>query len=584
MSYSDYHDHRPNSFAAFVGYAYSDNDDINTMNCLNLRDSAACADCIKLQDTDQSGIYKNQHLHEMLHQDYVDGVCTPPFLQVVGDGLGFTFPPVIGTAGPDPPAAAQYNNTPRRYCTIDEHRRITSCLQTASGDKTECVTQCTPDPWLNRLPGSEPTSWPTTKLPVCVPYTNTQIDALNTNRRSSDPAWENLEYIPDNFMQTIVEGCQGQSGYDFVYDQNRHLCTSKYKIGTPCDEIEMSTLDRALTCNDLAYSSNPVDNPDGPYTICEPSATGDGSCTTKRNTDGTDAVCSNHLRSCTRDEWDERVISEGGHDNEVWCYAQAPLAGPTTCETHPPQHCQPGKILDPQKNDNPCTGADGQCTGDDDCCSLPLCSWGFEGVCPSYSRRRNVENGNDTICTRPGGNRPGPGGNPWANPCDICACCDASPADDPTKYAQDRCGMLYPGKNVEPECGKIYSNTEKAWCKTLPGQANCGVATREDDESKCRKIPAYIPANQVKILGCTGCAGPGIPCLSKLEDPSHYPTCAGIRGGLKRTSSCEDIIILGHKNYAQRREFCEQSATTDGSICSASETSNKCVESGCMCK
>lgn len=592
MSYSDYHNIRPNSFAAFTNYAYVETDDVNTMNCLNLRDSAACADCLKVQDTDHSGMYKNMHLHEMLHQDFVDGVCTQPYLQVVGDGIGFTFPPVIGTDEPDPEAAAQYDNTPRRYCTIPEHRRITSCLQTASGDdKTECVTQCTPDPWLHFPTGPPPTSWPDTKLPVCVPYTDTQIDELNTNKRTTDPTWINLEYIDDNFMQTIVEGCQDQSGYDFVYDQNRHLCTSKYKIGTPCDEIDMSTLDRALTCNDLAYSSNPVDNPDNPYTICEPSATRDGSCTTKRNTDGTVAVCSNHLRSCTRDEWDERVESEGAAAIEqVWCYAQAPLAGPTTCETHPPVHCRPGEILDPQKNDNLCTGADGRCTYDD-CCSSPQCSWGFKGVCPSYSIRRNVENDNDTICNRPG-LRPPPGGDPYANPCDICACCDDNPDEDPTKYTQDLCGMLYPGKNVKPECGKIYSRAEQAWCKTKPGQMMCAVATSQDQESKCRDKPEYIDENQVEILGCPGCAGPGTTCFTKLEDPSNYPICSAIRDGLQEVNSCDSIIILGKKNLEERRVFCEKYSTAHqvpggsvpGSICSAHATENKCVDSGCMCR
>lgn len=393
MSYMTY-DYNP--FQEFAYLAPQWYPDLNVLNCLNLRDTNDCANCLATMQTGDP-ITGKLLQHFVGDMDAMKAVCSQPY-----KGLnpfveaGFTWP-----YDDFPDAASRYGNLVRRQCNTMEHRHINNCLNVASG-----VSPVSDDACLQCIPGlitgpqqvGQPRvdlvdPWPSYVLPACVPIADDLLAAVNS-RYSRTPGWVNLEPIPDNFMEQIIRGCGANNAtYQdaFVYDTNRHNCTDRYKVNVPCNEVDLKDFSESeVNCDKLASTTSTRDAP-GPeveYRLCTRGPTLD-SCVEKTNEDGSVATCNNHLKKCTRDEWLAVGISNPQIDpSDIWCYASPP--SPDTCSrSFNPSNCPTGTY--PLSHFPAFEGHDPLCLplggcNAANCCAPPKCSYDFDSSrCPSGS-------------------------------------------------------------------------------------------------------------------------------------------------------------------------------------------------------
>jgi hypothetical protein len=371
MSYVDYPQDEWNNFRQIQLHEM---EDINTTNCLNLRDRTECMNCIAQMDTAprQFGLTFS-HLAGDL--DDRAKLCQPPYAGTAFEGQGFQFPYLIGQE-------TRLFGSPRRTCSMDEHNHIQRCLLAAANvndDENICLNECIPT-ILNlqrvgqRLPGTHSDLEQLEKVvPSCVPYSAEEIAASGID----------VEPIPDNYLEQIVQGCgEANSIYGRIlrWNNNKHLCTDRLKITEPCNAVSPHDFSGSPACDYLA-SREPGqdhDNPNFTYTLCERDPADRNRCRNKTNPDGTDAVCNNHLRKCSFVEWDDRVrieTAEGRSRNDVWCYESAqPIPKCSNSYNH---DCPSGQFLVQDKFFDPLCPEGGICTTEL-CCYIPRCATNFD--------------------------------------------------------------------------------------------------------------------------------------------------------------------------------------------------------------
>jgi hypothetical protein len=343
-----------------------------------------------MDSPDRSDNMRNFFQHLAGDRDELEAVCSKPY-KGLDDRIGYGFKwPYL-----DYDNNFLYDNLPRRQCALWEHRRINDCLKAASSTtpiSDEACMQCIPGvASLARIGQSVPTAtdpWPPSVLPVCVPIPNDLVPAINRSH-SQVRDWKDLEPIPDNFAEQIIKGCGRNNqtyGSNFVYDSNRHLCTDRYKVKVPCNEVNLDYFSQSqVSCDNLASTTSNLDGPDVEYTICQAGPT-PSSCVDMTNEDGSVAMCTNHLKKCTLDDWLAVARENPEIDpRNLWCYAEPPSTD-TCSNVFDPGNCAEGSY--PISHFPVMDGYDPLCLPDgcssDYCCLYPKCSYDFDSsTCPN---------------------------------------------------------------------------------------------------------------------------------------------------------------------------------------------------------
>jgi len=362
-------------------------EDLNSLNCLNLRDTQQCMDCISEMKTDggaQFSSFGKSFRHLTGDVQAKNRLCSAPYKTTTfGDGDGFNFP-----------FRDTNFSSPRRMCSFNEHRQIKRCLDIAQGSENDsdnvCLEDCIPS-YLNlqRVGVLPDPDYRNRVVPACVPYSDADIRTANAIVGPQIANWEDLEPIPDNYLELIIKGCGAHnSRYNrlFKWDDNRHLCTNRLKISEQCEDVSASDFEDGTNCDLVAsevspHQSGQRDSPLFQYALCESNPGYADRCRTKTNTNGTPALCSNHLRKCSFSDWEQRVREEAGvvAEDNVWCYDEPEMMA--TCSNTFFDGCRDGEFPMKDKFFDPLCGDQG--CNENLCCYRPRCITNFDQTCPS---------------------------------------------------------------------------------------------------------------------------------------------------------------------------------------------------------
>lgn len=402
-----YYPYPQDEFENYKRIQIHEREDLNSLNCLNLRDTQQCMDCISQMKTDGGAQYSSfgksfRHLTGDLQAK--NRLCSAPDKTATfGDGAGFNLP-----------FSDTNFSSPRRMCSFNEHRKIKRCLDIAQGSENDsdnvCIEECIPS-YLNLQKVG--VQWVLDHgdrvVPACVPYDDTDIRNANEIVGPQIANWVDLEPIPDNYLELIVKGCGAHnSRYNrlFKWDDNRHLCTNRLKISEQCEDVSASDFEDGTNCDLVASQvSNHQpgviygqrDSPLMQYALCESDPRHADRCRTKTNTDGTPALCSNHLRKCSFSDWEQRVRDESWMpEDNVWCYDMPEMVA--TCSNTFFDGCRDGEFPMKDKFFDPLCGDQG--CNENLCCYRPRCRTNFDRACPiSLSGPNKILMPNNTCLT-----------------------------------------------------------------------------------------------------------------------------------------------------------------------------------------